>query len=158
MPVLEEQVAQLLKSRGLTISVAEACTAGEVASRLTSVPGSSSYFVGGVIAYANEVKENLLKVSKVLMIRDGSVAGSTALAMARGVKHLLGTDIGVSATGVMGPGGGTPEKPVGLFFLAVVGPGDMEKCQRHLFQADRAENRKLAAKAVLELVKDSLLE
>ena len=91
--LIEEQVTELLKSRGLTISVAEACTAGMIATRLTSVAGSSSYFVGGVLAYANEVKERILGVAKEMMIRDGSVAEATALAMAWGVKKLLGTDL-----------------------------------------------------------------
>ena len=155
--VIEAQVAELLKSRGFTISVAEACTAGMIATRLTSVAGSSSYFVGGVLAYANEVKEQILGVPKEMMIRDGSVAEATALAMARGVKKLLGTDLAVAATGVMGPGGATAAKPVGLFFLAVAGPGDSEMCRRYLFRGDRSQNRQEASEEALKLVREVVL-
>jgi nicotinamide-nucleotide amidase len=155
--LIEDQVAELLKSRGLTISVAEACTAGMIATRLTSVAGSSSYFVGGVLAYANEVKEQILRVPKEMMIRDGSVAEATALAMARGVKKLLGTDLAVAATGVMGPGGATPAKPVGLFFLAVAGPGDSETCRCYLFRGDRSQNREEASEEALKLVREVVL-
>ena len=155
--MIEDQVAELLKSRGLTISVAEACTAGMIATRLTRVAGSSSYFVGGVLAYANEVKERILGVPKEMMIREGSVAEATALAMARGVKKLLGTDLAIAATGVMGPGGATPDKPVGLFFLAVVGPDDSEMCRRYLFRGDRGQNREEASEEALKLVREAVL-
>ncbi|MEE9198815.1 MAG: CinA family protein [Dehalococcoidia bacterium] len=155
---IEEQIAASLQAKGLSISVAEACTAGLVAYRLTSIPGSSRYFIGGVLAYANEVKQQLLKVPDELLRTQGSVCEATALAMARGVRQLLGTDLGVSTTGITGPGGGTPERPPGLFFVAVAGPGPRERCERHLFQGDRIENKRLAAEAALGLVKRSLLE
>ncbi|MFQ5933447.1 MAG: CinA family protein [Dehalococcoidia bacterium] len=156
--MLEEEIAQILKERNLTISVAEACTSGLVSYRLTSVPGSSRYFVGGVLSYSNEVKEHILKIPKELMIKEGSVAEPTAIAMARGVRQLLGTDIGLSTTGVMGPEGGTPSKPVGLFFVAVVGPGDKVCRQQHHFQGERDANRVAASEAALKLLKSVLSE
>ena len=153
---IEAEVSSLLKAKGLAISVAEACTAGLVAYRLTSIPGSSLYFVGGVLAYSNTVKQRLLNVAEELLRTQGSVSEDTALAMARGVRQLVGSDIGVSTTGVTGPGGGTPERPVGLFFVAVAGPGDWERCERHVFNDDRDENKRLAAEAALELVQRTL--
>ena len=154
--MIEDEIAQLLKERGLTISVAEACTSGIIAARLTSVSGSSLFFVGGVLAYANEVKEKILGLPKELMIKEGSVSEATARAMARGVKELLDSDLAISATGVMGPTGGTVAKPVGLFFVAVAGD-DIDLCARHMFTGDRANNRDQASTAALELLRDALL-
>ena len=111
--LIEEQVADILKERGLTVSVAEACTSGLIAAKLTSVPGSSRFFVGGVLAYANDIKENVLGIPKEVMIREGSVSEVTAREMAKGARRLIGSDLAVSATGVMGPTGGTRAKPVG---------------------------------------------
>ena len=156
--MLEDDVASALTARNLTASVAEACTSGLVAYRLTSVPGSSRFFVGGVLSYSNEVKENVLKVPKELMIREGSVAEETAIAMAKGVRDLLKSDLALATTGVMGPEGGTAAKPVGLFFTAMVGPGDRQLCREHHFKGDRASNRCSAATAALELLKSYLAE
>ncbi|MFQ5872768.1 MAG: CinA family protein [Dehalococcoidia bacterium] len=156
--MLEEEIASLLKARQLTVSVAEACTAGLVAYRLTSIPGSSRYFIGGVLAYSNTVKLQLLKVPRKVLEREGSVSEATARAMAQGVRQLLDTDMGVSTTGITGPGGGTPERPVGLFFVAVAGPGDQVRCERHLFDGERISNKERASLAALELLKDCLLE
>ena len=155
---IEEEVGGLLKETGLTVAVAEACTSGLVGYRLTRVSGSSRYFVGGVLSYSNEVKENVLKVPKELMIREGSVAEETAIAMAKGVRELVKSDLALATTGVMGPEGGTAEKPVGLFFTALVGPGDRQVCREHHFEGDRDSNRNSAATAALELLKSYLAE
>lgn len=152
-----EQVAEALKERGLTVSVAEACTSGLIASKLTSVSGSSKYFLGGVLAYANEVKEGVLGVPKGVMIMEGSVSPVTAREMAKGARRLTGTDLAVAATGVMGPTGGTRTKPVGLFFVAVAGE-DIDVCVERRFSGDRAENRESAANAAIELLRDVLLD
>lgn len=153
---IEEEVGALLKDKDLTLAVAEACTSGLVAFRLTSVSGSSRYFVGGVLSYSNEVKENVLNVPKELMIREGSVAEPTAILMARGVRDLLKSDLALATTGVMGPEGGTAAKPVGLFFTAVVGPEGRQKCRQHHFEGDRDSNRSSGATAALELLKSFL--
>lgn len=152
-----EQVAEALKERGLTVSVAEACTSGLIASKLTSVSGSSRYFLGGVLAYANEVKEGVLGVPKGVMVMEGSVSPVTAREMAKGARRVIGTDLAVAATGVMGPTGGTRTKPVGLFFVAVAGE-DIDVCVERRFSGDRAENRESAADAAIELLRDVLLD
>lgn len=151
-----EQVAEILKKRRLTVSVAEACTSGLIASKLTSVSGSSRYFLGGVLAYANEVKEGVLGVPKGVMIMEGSVSPVTAREMANGARRLIGTDLAVAATGVMGPTGGTRTKPVGLFFVAVEGD-DVDVCVERRFSGGRAENRESASNAAIELLRDILL-
>ena len=151
-----EQVAGLLKERRLTVSVAEACTSGLIASKLTSVSGSSRYFLGGVLAYANQVKEGVLGVPKGVMVMEGSVSPITAREMAKGARRLIGTDLAVAATGVMGPTGGTRTKPVGLFFVAVAGD-DIDVCVERHFSGGRAENRESASNAAIELLRDILL-
>ena len=129
---------------------------GLVAYRLTSIAGSSSYFVGGVLAYANTVKQELLNVPEKTLNDDGSVSEATAIAMARGAKRLLGTDVGISTTGVTGPGGGTPDRPVGLFFVAIAGLEDSNTCERYIFHGDRAEIKSQAVEAALQLLKRSI--
>jgi len=133
---LEEAVGRLLAERGLTVAVAESCTGGLIAHRLTNVPGSSRYFLGGVVAYANEVKERMLGVRPETLRQHGAVSRETALEMARGVRRLLGADIALSATGIAGPAGGTPEKPVGLVYVALAAE-DCERCERHIWQSGR---------------------
>ena len=114
---VEELVLELSRRRGLTLATAESCTGGLVAARLTTVPGSSDVFVGGVVAYANEVKLAELGVPAEVLERHGAVSAETAEAMAEGMRRRLGADVAVSVTGVAGPGGGTPEKPVGLVYV-----------------------------------------
>ena len=106
---------------GLKLAVAESCTGGLVGERLTNIPGSSDVFLGGVIAYHNDVKRKLLGVRAEDMERFGAVSEEVALQMAAGVRERLGADVGVSVTGIAGPGGGTPEKPVGLVWIAIHG-------------------------------------
>jgi nicotinamide-nucleotide amidase len=120
--LMEELVGQLLENRGETVAVAESCSGGLVASRITDVAGSSGYFHGAVVAYSNEAKVSQLGVQSATLEKYGAVSEPTAREMAEGVRKLFGVDWGVSTTGISGPSGGTPEKPVGLVFFAVAGP------------------------------------
>jgi len=118
---VEELVLSLAGARGLRLATAESCTGGLVAARLTTVPGSSASFVGGVVAYADEVKRNQLGVPEALLVEHGAVSAEVAGAMAEGARAALGVDVAVAVTGVAGPGGGTPEKPVGRVYLHAIG-------------------------------------
>jgi nicotinamide-nucleotide amidase len=139
-------------ARGLTIAVAESCTGGLLGARLTAIPGSSSVVIGGVIAYSNGVKKGLLGVTTESLERHGAVSQEAASEMATGVRRRLGVDIGVSITGVAGPGGGTPDKPVGLVWMAVDVRGDV-RTHGSRFVGDRAEIRFRATQAALDLVR-----
>jgi nicotinamide-nucleotide amidase len=119
---IEELVLSLAGARGLRLATAESCTGGMVAARLTDVPGSTASFVGGVVAYADEVKRSELDVPAALLSEHGAVSAEVAAAMAEGARVRLGADVAVSVTGVAGPGGGTPEKPVGRVYLHASGP------------------------------------
>jgi PncC family amidohydrolase len=147
----EERVRKVLTENGRTLATAESCTGGLLGDRITGVPGSSAYYMGGVIAYANEVKENLLGVSKETMIAHGAVSEETALEMARGVRKALQADYGLSVTGVAGPGGGSPEKPVGLTWVGVSGP-EGDRAAKFIYPGDRDQNKHAAVDSVLELL------
>jgi len=128
---------------------------GLLAARITDIPGSSAYFAGGVIAYSNAVKERLLHIPSSLLERHGAVSAQTARAMARGVRALLGTDLALAVTGIAGPAGGTPEKPVGLVFVALAAPWG-EECRQFLWSGNRQENRASSVQAALELLRQHL--
>jgi len=149
---ISEIALDLCRARGLTLATAESCTGGMVAARLTSVPGSSDVFVGGVVAYANTVKASELGVAQEVLEQHGAVSAETAAAMAHGVRARLGVDVGVAVTGVAGPGGGTEEKPVGLVFVHAVGP-DGEEARRTELPGDRDMIRGRATAASLHLVR-----
>lgn len=155
LPV-EELVLALCRARGLTLSAAESCTGGLVAARLTAVPGASDVFLGGVVAYADSVKEAELGVPADVIAEHGAVSAETAAAMGRGVCTRLGADVAVSVTGIAGPGGGTAEKPVGLVYLHAVGP-DGERGRELRLHGDREEIRRRATVTALHLVR-TLLE
>ena len=150
-----EIVLERCRSRGLTLAAAESCTGGLVAARLTDVAGSSDVFRGGVVAYANDVKETYLGVSRALLERHGAVSAEAAQAMAHGVRERLGADVGVAVTGIAGPGGGTEEKPVGLVLIHAVGP-DAEKARHIELPGDRETVRSRATVAALHLVRKLL--
>lgn len=154
---LEKEIGSLLAAAGRTVSTAESCTGGLLAARISSVPGSSRYFEGGVVAYANRVKERLLGVPAATLRRHGAVSAPVARAMARGVCRLLRTDFGMAVTGVAGPGGGTATKPVGLVYLAVAGPAAcrVRKCR---FNGGRAGVRKASVETALNMLKYALRE
>lgn len=151
---LEEVVGRLLTSRKLTIAVAESCTGGLLAQRLTTVPGSSAYFVEGVVAYSNEAKVDLLGVDRGLLSARGAVSAEVAAAMATGIRTRAQTDLGVSITGIAGPTGGTLEKPVGLIFIGLTHSGGVVH-RRVTFGAEpgRQGIRHLAAQAALNLIR-----
>jgi len=147
----ESQLVAQLSTRGWTLAVAESCTGGMVSQRVTSVPGASTVFLGGVIAYANEVKRDLLGVPAATLDSHGAVSSEAALAMARGVRHLLHARLAAAITGIAGPSGGTAAKPVGLVFLAVAGIG-VESVERHVFSGDRDAIRKQACDVMLDIL------
>lgn len=149
-------VLQLCRERRLTISVAESCTGGLLGARLTAIPGSSDVVLGGVIAYANQVKRRLLGVAEIDLVEHGAVSEPVARAMAEGVRDRVGASIGIAITGVAGPAGGTPEKPVGTVWIAAAFPdGTRTRLLRLL--GDREEIRRRATQSSLELVRRALL-
>ncbi|MGQ9586077.1 MAG: CinA family protein [Anaerolineae bacterium] len=148
---LAARVGALLKSRRLSLAVAESCTGGLLMHYLTNVPGSSRYFEGGVVAYSYGAKERVLGVSHETLYDHGAVSEPTALEMARGVRRTLGTDVGVAITGIAGPGGEMPGKPVGLVFIALSAPG-VEQCEQYTWSGDRAGNKEQSALAALRLL------
>jgi nicotinamide-nucleotide amidase len=147
-------VLEKCRASGFTLAVAESCTGGMLGERITSIPGSSDVFLGGVIAYHNDVKRNLLGVRSEDIERFGAVSEEVARQMASGVRERLGANVGVSVTGIAGPGGGTPEKPVGLIWIAV--HASEVKARRFHVGGDRTEIRQRAAQAALEMVRRAL--
>ena len=115
---LEEEIGELLKAKNLSLSTAESCTGGGIAALITSVPGSSEYFNGGIVAYSNEIKQDLLHVSAETLARHGAVSRETVVEMVKGAMKTLKTDCAVATSGIAGPGGGTQEKPVGTIWIA----------------------------------------
>jgi nicotinamide-nucleotide amidase len=152
---VEEHVLELCRTRGYTLATAESCSGGLVAARLTSVPGSSDVVVGGVVAYANEVKERELRVAPALLEEHGAVSPEVAAAMATGARERLGADVAVSVTGIAGPDGGTAEKPVGLVYLHAEGPhGGLGR--EFNFPGDRQAIRARSVVMALHLVRTLL--
>lgn len=154
---IESRVGELLREKAMKLGLAESCTGGLIAHRITNVPGSSDYFLGAVVCYADSVKRQLLGVAADTLAQEGAVSQQTALQMARGVCKLLGAQVGVSATGIAGPGGGTEEKPVGLTWIAVVSP-DGERVERYIWSGDRIENKESSAAAALDLLIEAIGE
>jgi nicotinamide-nucleotide amidase len=154
---IEEIVLELCRVRGLSLATAESCTGGLVSGRLTSVPGASDVFRGGVVAYSDELKTLLLGVPEAVLAEYGAVSAETAAALARGARERLGADVALAVTGVAGPGGGTPEKPVGLVFLHAAGP-DGERTLEFSFPGDRQAIRARSAVAALHLVRRLLAQ
>ena len=152
---LEATLLARLEARGMTLATAESCTGGLIAKRLTDVPGASAVYLGGVVSYANEVKAALLHVDRAALERFGAVSAEVAAQMARGVRQVTGASVAVSTTGIAGPGGGTPTKPVGTVWVGISTQAGEET---HLLQldptADRATIRKAAATRALSLLLD----
>ena len=148
---LEKQIGKLLSQRGWTLAVAESCTGGLLGHRITNVSGSSSYFRGGVISYSDELKESMLGVPEETLIEHGAVSKETALAMAQGARCVLDTDVALSVTGIAGPAGGTPEKPVGLVYIGLAAEG-ADLWEKYIWQGDRTENKEQSAEAALKLL------
>lgn len=158
MPLLstpENRIISYLIDRGKTIATAESCSGGLIAHRLTNVPGASTPFLGGVVAYSNAVKRSLLQVAPEIIEACGAVSEETARAMAEGARRALGTDLAVAVTGIAGPGGGTSEKPVGLVYMALA-DGQTTRVVKHLFEGDRESIKLQTADAALNLVLENL--
>ncbi|MCS7179201.1 MAG: nicotinamide-nucleotide amidohydrolase family protein [Anaerolineae bacterium] len=151
-PLPEEVVGHFLRERRLALAVAESCTGGLLSHRITNVPGSSDYYRGSVTAYANEVKERVLGVPPAVLAAHGAVSPETARAMAQGVRRLLGADLALAITGIAGPGGGTPQKPVGLTIIALAAP-DGEWVEAYRWSGDRLTNKATSASAALALLR-----
>ena len=152
---VEETVGRLLTEQKLTLGVAESCTGGLITHRLTNVPGSSNYLLGGVVAYAYDVKERVLNVRHDTLYEHGAVSRETALEMARGARRLLGSDVAIAVTGIAGPSGGTPEKPVGLVYVAL-SVRDFERCERYVWSGNRLQNKQQSSQAALEMLREYL--
>ena len=156
MDVLPEIILyDLMHGRASTLGTAESCTGGLIASRITDVPGSSEYFLGGIVAYAYPVKADLLGVAWDILNQHGAVSREVVLEMARGARARLQVDIAVSVSGIAGPGGGTEAKPVGTVWLGLVTPAG-EWTRLFHFQGDRAKNKASAATEALNFVVDYL--
>jgi len=148
---LAQQVGQALTQRGWTISAAESCTGGLLTSTLTDVAGSSAYVLGSVVSYSNEVKSALVGVKDQTLIEHGAVSEPTAREMAAGVRDLIHTDIGVSITGIAGPGGGTDEKPVGLTYIGLATPSGVQ-VKEHIWAGSRGENKQASVEAAFKMI------
>jgi PncC family amidohydrolase len=148
---LELIVGRLLQQRGLTLAVAESCTGGLIGHRVTSVPGSSAYYQGSVTAYSYDAKELILHVQHDTLYQYGAVSEQTAREMAQGVRRAFHADVGLAVTGIAGPGGGMPEKPVGLVYIALATP-DGEWVERQVWAGNRLENKEHSAEAALGLL------
>lgn len=152
---LEEEIGELLKAKKLSLSTAESCTGGGIAALVTSVPGSSEYFKGGIVAYANEVKEELLGVRPETLVAYGAVSRETVVEMAKGAMNRLKTDCAVATSGIAGPGGGTPEKPVGTVWIAAAYKNEIVTMKQEGDEG-RARNVEKAIKNALRLLKNRL--
>ena len=153
---LSAQVGETLRARGLRMATAESCTGGLIGHLVTEVSGSSDYFVGGAIVYSNAAKEAVLGVRHATLEAHGAVSYETAAEMAAGARRLYGVEIGVSVTGIAGPGGGVPGKPSGTVYIHLSAADGFERGERFLWQSDRSGNKLLSARAAIEMVRDYL--
>ena len=150
----ETRLVALCRERGVTLATAESCTGGMVAARITSVPGASAVFLGSIVSYANDAKQSLLGVPRDVLEREGAVSPGCAAVMAEGVRRMLGAGVAVSVTGIAGPGGATPEKPVGLVWFGVAAHGGA-RTERRVFMGGRGHVRRQAADHALTLLLDA---
>ncbi len=157
MAGLEYEIGELLRSKGLTLGTVESATGGLISNLITNVAGSSDYFKGAIVSYANEIKQNIAGVKKATLDKYGAVSSQVAEEMAAGGRRVLNVDICVADTGIAGPGGATQGKPVGLFYLGLAHK-DGVFSRKHIFNGSREENKQLAAKTALEWIKEYLLQ
>ena len=148
---LEILLGQLLRARGLKLATAESCTGGLIADKITDVPGSSDYFLGGFVSYAYEAKVASLGVSWDTLKAHGAVSRETVLEMARGARRALGADLAISVSGIAGPGGGLPDKPVGATWIGLATP-DGERAEGFYWKGNRRENKEQSAQAAMRMV------
>ncbi len=149
--LLEEKIAKLLTQHKKTLSVAESCTGGLLANLLTNVPGASAYFRLGVIAYHNDAKIALLKISPSLLKKHGAVSREIVQRMARNVRKISGTDFGIAITGIAGPTGNTIDKPIGLTYIGAATQKNVF-CYEYVFKGNRVQIKRQAARAALKLL------
>ncbi|MBQ9757861.1 MAG: CinA family protein [Clostridia bacterium] len=155
MKNIETIVCELLLERNLKVSTAESCTGGLISQKITAVPGASGCFDLGVVTYSNEQKHKILGVKRETLEHFGAVSRETALEMCKGVKKISGADFGISVTGIAGPGGGTPQKPVGTVWIGLCS-GCEHKAEMFVFDGDRDAVRESTANKALEMVKDAI--
>jgi PncC family amidohydrolase len=155
--ILEVKIGNLLRARGWTLATAESCTGGLIADRITNIPGSSDYFMGGIVAYANTVKIQTLGVPAETIERYGAVSQETVLEMARGARAALRVDLAVSVSGIAGPGGGLPGKPIGTTWIGLAA-SDGAWARTFIWDGDRQQNKAYSAQAALQFVFDYLTE
>jgi len=153
----EAILGQLLTDAGLTLAVAESCTGGLIEHRITNMTGSSGYFLGGVVAYSYDAKECILRVNHDDLYDYGAVSEEVARQMADGVRRLFGVDLAVAVTGIAGPGGGLPGKPVGLVYIALSARNHLH-CEKFVWDGDREANKASSADAALKMLVDYLSE
>lgn len=153
---IDLRVAQLLTDRRLTLSIAESCTGGLLGHRLTEIPGSSVFFKGGVVAYSYRAKETVLKVDPVTLLNCGAVSKEIAMQMAHGARALFETDYAVSITGIAGPGGGLPGKPVGLTYIGLASRAKTG-WQTHIWSGSRSRNKQQSVEAALAFLEAAIL-
>jgi nicotinamide-nucleotide amidase len=153
---LEEEIGDLLRQKGLTLGIVESATGGLISHRITNIAGSSDYYKGSVTAYSNEVKTGVVGVKEAILNQHGAVSAEVAQEMAQGGRKILGADICLADTGIAGPGGAEPEKPVGLFYIGLSHKGGTYS-RKHNFTGDREQNKKSAAQAALSWLKEYLL-
>lgn len=153
---LEAQVGALLQARHWTVCAAESCTGGLVMHRLTNIAGSSAYVLGGIVSYSNVAKQKLLGVHESTLIAYGAVSEQTAAEMVQGVRAVFDADVAVSITGIAGPGGGTPEKPVGLTYIGLLLRDHEPQVRRHIWQGDREAVKTASADAALAWIIEAL--
>ena len=154
---LEEIIAAALTEKKLTLAVAESCTGGLIANRLTDISGSSVYFERGLVTYSNAAKSSMLSVPAAILEKHGAVSEETARLMAEGVRKLAGTDLGLSSTGIAGPTGGSKEKPIGTVYMALA-DATQTICLHHTFRWDRKRNKVVSSEAALMMLKNYLQE
>lgn len=148
--IQEEKLGDLLRRKGMKIAVAESCTGGLIAKRITDIAGASDYFMVGITSYSNDAKERFLAVPPDMLIAKGAVSRDVAEAMAEGVRKAAGVDVGLSVTGIAGPGGGTAEKPVGTVYMGVSLKGKTFT-RRFFFEGDRSAIREATSEEALRL-------
>jgi PncC family amidohydrolase len=154
---IEVLVGEALRTKGWTLALAESCTGGLIGHLVTQVPGSSDYFLGGVVAYAYDAKERLLGVHHQTLYEHGAVSRQTALEMAHGARMALGADVGLAVTGIAGPSGGLPGKPVGLTWIAI-STRRTQLAEEHVWPGDRTAVKEHSARAALGALLDVLRE
>jgi nicotinamide-nucleotide amidase len=152
---IELEIGEMLRQKGMTLGAVESATGGLISHILTNVSGSSEYYMGSVTSYSNKIKINLIGVKAGTIEKYGAVSPQVAEEMAAGGRRLLGVDVCVADTGIAGPGGATDDKPVGLFYIGMAHPGGVSS-RRHVFHGNRGRNKRSAAQAALEWLKEYL--